>query len=371
MRKKDLIKALQETDIQIYPVLKCPKGKIIDGKHRKKANPNWFETIVEEASDPLVFQKIRLQANTLRRDVKVEEKRKECLNFKEELERRSGRPVSSITELAQALGIPRRTVSQWIGGITVAASATVSLRGLGDSKVEWCDYGISHYIGCYHNCSYCYSKAMNQRFGWIENWSQPKPKMIYWQDLKRSVERAEAGRIFFCPACDAYQPLEAEKQLSRRILEEVLLPSKHLTLILTKSDLVMKDYDIISQYNNVHVGFTIISLEKNPQELNSPVPSARIRALKEAKNLGITTFVSIEPWVPGITNPIEIIAATKEFVDYYIIGSLQYRGNEEAKRNEYIESFSKLFNFLISNNIEYYLKDELWKFFKTNVEWKW
>jgi DNA repair photolyase len=49
------------------------------------------------------------------------------------------------------------------------------------------------------------------------------------------------------------------------------------------------------------------SLEKNSLEPNSPSPKDRLEALKEAHSLGIKTFISIEPWIPKITNPISIL----------------------------------------------------------------
>lgn len=46
----------------------------------------------------------------------------------------------------------------------------------------------------------------------------------------------------FCSMCDPYQPIEGKLRLARRVLE-ILLDSKFLTLIMTKSDLVTRDYD--------------------------------------------------------------------------------------------------------------------------------
>jgi len=204
---------------------------------------------------------------------------------------------------------------------------------------------------------------MNARYKWIEDWGNAVPKEKRWKDLKHSVETKPKGRIFFCSVCDAYQPIEEEKQIARRMLQEILIPSHHLTLILTKSDLVSRDYDIIKGHSNVHVGFTLTSLKKNEYEPNSPPPEKRIEALKLAYENGITTFVSIEPWIPEITNPIEIISATKDFTSYYILGSLQYLGKEEEKKKTYQMYASELFAIL--------KKQELLHFLGHNWEWKW
>ncbi len=113
----------------------------------------------------------------------------------------------------------------------------------------------------------------------------------------------------FCSMCDPYQPIERKLGLARRVLE-VLLASKFLILITTKSDLVTRDYDIIKGHDNVEVGFTITSLNDLPKwEPEAPGNKRRIEALKKAHDLGIKTFVSMEPTIPEETKPIEIMEA--------------------------------------------------------------
>jgi len=233
------------------------------------------------------------------------------------------------------------------------------LRGLSPSGVEWCNYGISPYRGCYHNCIYCYAKLMNQRYGWVKSWSKPEPKEVRWQDLKKSVTRAEPGRIFFSPVCDAYQPLEKKLGLSRRILEEVLLPSQHQIYILTKSSLVGRDFDIVKGRENVRVGLTITTLDDKTAksfEPNSSPPSERVKTLEEAHSLGIFTFVSIEPWILEITNPVEIMSKLHSTVDAWIIGTHNYSG---AQKESYRPLVGPLFQYLSQSGVKYLLKDEL------------
>ena len=96
---------------------------------------------------------------------------------------------------------------------------------------------------------------------------------------------------------------------------------------MTKSELVTRDYDIIRSHDNVEVGFTITSLKNLPEwELEAPGNVRRIEALKKAHGLGIKTFVSMEPTIPGETRPIEIMKALGSWVDRWIIGSLNYMG---------------------------------------------
>jgi len=225
------------------------------------------------------------------------------------------------------------------------------------SGVEWTDYNCNIYRGCTHNCKYCYARLMSERF---------EPNPFNWRDVKivenavelarRDIRALTPGRIMFCSMTDPYQPIEAETRLARKVLE-VLLDSPFHILILTKSPLVTRDYGLIRGHGNVEVGFTITSLDDIPfWEPYAPGNTNRIKALKKAHRLGIETFVSIEPWIPEITDPRLIIEKLRSFVHRFIIGSMQYC---DVPRSFYARSLLALILWLKENKIDYYLKKEL------------
>jgi len=225
------------------------------------------------------------------------------------------------------------------------------------SGVEWTDYNTNIYRGCAHNCKYCYARLMTKRF---------EPKPLDWRDVKmvenavelarQEIRALHPGRIMFCSMTDPYQPIEAETGLARKVLE-VLLNSPFHVLILTKSPLVTRDFDLIRSHPNVEVGFTITSLEDIPfWEPYASGNKKRIEALKKAHSMGIKTFVSIEPWIPDVTYPQPIIEKLREFVDRFIIGSMQYC---DVPRSFYAKSLPALISWLKENKINYYLKREL------------
>jgi len=225
------------------------------------------------------------------------------------------------------------------------------------SGVEWTDYNCNIYHGCAHNCKYCYARLMTKRF---------EPKPLDWRDVKmvenavelarRDIRALRPGRIMFCSMTDPYQPIEVETGLARRVLE-VLLDSPFHVLILTKSSLVTRDYDLIQGLDNVEVGFTITSLEDIPfWEPYAPGNTKRIKALKKAHSIGINTFASIEPWIPEITHPQSIIEKLKDSVDSFIIGSMQYC---DVPHRFYADRLPELIAWLDENKINYYLKKEL------------
>ena len=225
------------------------------------------------------------------------------------------------------------------------------------SGVEWTDYNCNIYQGCAHNCKYCYARLMTKRF---------EPNPFDWRDVKtvenavelarRDIRTLHPGRIMFCSMTDPYQPIEAETGLARKVLE-VLLDSSFHILILTKSPLVTRDYNLIRGHRNVEVGFTITSLEDIPfWEPYAPGNKKRIEALKKAHEIGLKTFASIEPWIPDITDPQSIIEKLRDRVDRFIIGSMQYAG---VPRSFYAKQLPSLISWLDDNKVNYFLKKEL------------
>jgi len=172
------------------------------------------------------------------------------------------------------------------------------------------------------------------------------------------LEIPKGSRILLCPLCDPYQPAELEYQITRKCLE-VLKDAEMVTKVLTKSDNVLRDEDLFSEFEGtLWVGVTLTSLSKNKYESYAPPASKRIKALKRLKSKGIKTFISIEPWIPFLTNPSAIIAATQDFIDFYIIGKLNYTW---VPNHYYIEYFPGVEDALKRSGKGYLVKKELSK----------
>ena len=188
------------------------------------------------------------------------------------------------------------------------------------------------------------------------NWREIRVVKNAVELAKRDVEIQRPGRIMFCSMTDPYQPIEAETELARKVLE-VLLNSPFHVLVLTKSPLVTKDYDLIHGHHNVEVGFTITPLDDIPLwEPYAPGNTKRIEALRKAHGMGTKTFASIEPWIPETTHSQSIIEKLKDSVDRFIIGSMQYC---DVPRSFYPKNLPALISSLKENKIDYYLKKEL------------
>ena len=168
------------------------------------------------------------------------------------------------------------------------------------------DYCINPYIGCGHGCRYCYAESYTRRFTkHREQWGQfVDAKINAPQILEREIQKRPKGEVYLSSLTDAYQPLEAEYGLTRRILK-ILLSAQFPISIQTKSSLVLRDLDILSEFDTCHVGFTITSLDQSITEIFEPQASTvteRLHALEKLREKGISTYAFFGPILPLLSD---------------------------------------------------------------------
>lgn len=195
---------------------------------------------------------------------------------------------------------------------------------LNKSKVY--TYCLNPYTGCEHNCRYCYARLFMGRYsGHSEAWGEfVDVKINAPQLLHQQLQRAKRGTVWVSSVCDPYQPLEARYKLTRACLQE-LVAKQFPVVIQTKSNLVLRDIDILLLFNEIEVGFTIPTAEENIIQLFEPKAPAlkeRLKALEKIHGVGIKTFVFIGPLLPG--NPENLIKLIEGKVDYVYLDKMNY-----------------------------------------------
>ncbi len=193
------------------------------------------------------------------------------------------------------------------------------------SGIPGMKYCVNPYVGCAHACRYCYATFMKRFTGHIEPWgSFVDVKINAPEVLRRQLKRAERGTVMVSSVTDAYQPVEARYELTRKCLE-VLSLFKFPVSILTKSPLVLRDMDIISKLDEVEVGLTITTdndrMRKIFEPFAPPVPD-RIEALKKLHKAGINTFVFIGPLLP--MDPESLAKQIKPYANSILIDRMNY-----------------------------------------------
>jgi len=210
----------------------------------------------------------------------------------------------------------------------IKAKSIMSKTGLGT------DYVINPYIGCMHGCIYCYARFMKRFTNHPEPWGHFIDVKINALDLiPEKTDKYKGKSILMSSVTDPYHPIETRYKLTRKILEK-LVPLEPEINILTKSDLVLRDIDLLKKFKKCLVTFSLSFLDENLRKQIEPLAISaerRIKALKELHEAGIKTSVFISPIFPEITDWQEVIKRTKDYSQEYWFENLNpyfiVRGN--------------------------------------------
>ncbi|MFH1212056.1 MAG: radical SAM protein [Candidatus Woesearchaeota archaeon] len=207
----------------------------------------------------------------------------------------------------------------------IKASSIITKSNLPDAE-----FVINPYSGCMHSCLYCYARFMKRFTGHDEPWGGFLDVKINAPDLIPADTLKYKGRfIFLSSVTDPYVPVEKKYELTRRILEK-LVPLCPCIGIQTKSDLILRDIDLLKQFKNCEAGLTITTLDdglrKEIEPFASPI-SNRIIALEKLKKAGIKTYVFIGPILPFLTDWEKIILKTRHCTDMYMFENLNVLGS--------------------------------------------
>ncbi len=204
------------------------------------------------------------------------------------------------------------------------------------SNLPASDYVINPYVGCSHACKYCYARFMKRFTGHTEEWGN-------FIDIKRcdkpmNVKKLYHKSVFISSVTDCYNPFEEKYQITRNVLEQ-LKQADCLITISTKSDLILRDIDILKELNHLKVAISINTLDNGFQKDmdNASSIAQRIAALKELGKQGIYTVLFMSPIFPYITEFKEIIEATEGFVCEYWFEDLNLRGGYKQEILSYID----------------------------------
>ena len=127
--------------------------------------------------------------------------------------------------------------------------------------------------------------------------------------LRRELRRVKPGEaIALGTATDPYQPAERRYEVTRSILEEFARHRGFEIGIVTKSNLIVRDLDLlraVAQNNALSIHLTITTLNVDLARIlepRAPRPDLRMEAVRQLSAAGLTTGVSCSPVLPGITD---------------------------------------------------------------------
>ncbi len=196
----------------------------------------------------------------------------------------------------------------------VTISPTHCKTALNRTGIPGYRYCLNPYIGCSHGCQYCYADTVLRFSGRGLRWGESvAPKVNLPEVLRRELRRKRGplGDVILGTVTDAYQLAEEKFRITRNSLEVFSeeWPEARVDL-LTKSDMVVRDVDVLKRLENCSVGFSVaVSDDKiaSALEPGAPSPSARLLAAKRLIGEGIKVWAFIAPVLPGVTDAPELL----------------------------------------------------------------
>jgi len=205
------------------------------------------------------------------------------------------------------------------------------------SKLPASDFVVNPYVGCPHKCIYCYAEFMKRFTNHEEDWGEfLDVKRCSQLLLPRDIKAGES--VLFGSVTDAYNPYESKYKVTRSILENLVDCTGHIE-ILTKSDLILRDIDIIKKIKDIAVGISMNSTDDRFRAETEPRASSvekRINALRILKENGIKTYLFMSPIFPEISDWICLIEKTRDYFDYVCFENLNLRGGYKPRVLNYI-----------------------------------
>lgn len=181
---------------------------------------------------------------------------------------------------------------------------------------------INPYRGCEFGCRYCYARYTHE-FMEMRDGMEFEQKIYVKQHtaelLRHDLRRVKPGEsIALGTATDPYQPAERRYEVTRGILEEFARHRGFELGIVTKSNLVVRDIDLLREVSrnnllSIYVTVTTLNIElARILEPRAPRPDLRIDAVRQLHDAGITVGVSCSPVLPGITDaPVDLEAVVR------------------------------------------------------------
>ncbi|MGB2964866.1 MAG: radical SAM protein [Anaerolineales bacterium] len=220
-------------------------------------------------------------------------------------------------------------------------------------------YNMNLYRGCQHQCIYCDSRSDCYRTG---NFPEIQVKVNALDLLEDILPRKRIrGTIGFGSMNDPYMPVEREWRMTGSALE-IIARHEFPIHILTKSDLILRDLDLIKEISGVYaaVSFTITTADDDlarKLEPGAPLPSNRFEVMRCLAEAGILTGVTMMPILPFLEDSEEnirqIISLASDSGAVYIIPSFGV-SLRPGSREYYYSKLDQTFPGLKEKYINFY-----------------
>ena len=192
-------------------------------------------------------------------------------------------------------------------------SATNRVKGMG---FHW---SLNPYMGCAHQCTFCYVRAFERRAGRpfdARYGTSIRVKVNVAEVLAGELRRPswKGEHIAIGAATDPYQPAEGRYRLTRACIEALGAAGNQFSII-TRGPMIVRDIDVLQEASrraHVSVTFSVPTIDDDVWRRTEPStahPKQRLRAIRELVDAGIKASVGMAPILPGVSDDPEQLAA--------------------------------------------------------------
>ena len=174
------------------------------------------------------------------------------------------------------------------------------------------DRSINPYKGCEHGCIYCYARPSHAFMG-LSPGLDFESKLFFKPQGARLLEQELSARRYVCKRIhlggntDPYQPVERELKITRGLLE-VLQRFRQPFSIITKSNLIVRDLDILGPMGRDGLATAFVSITTLDRDLartmepRAATPARRLDAVRRLAEAGVPVGVGFAPVIPGLND---------------------------------------------------------------------
>lgn len=222
-------------------------------------------------------------------------------------------------------------------------------------------WDLNIYRGCEHGCKYCYAMYSHDYLGSQDYFGTIFVKTNIVEQLEKQLSNPNWKRevVNIGGVTDSYQTAEEHYKLMPEILK-LLIKYRTPAIISTKSDLILRDYDLIDELSNttyINVAATITTMDESVRKLIEPggVESAkRFNMLKTFRKTNASVGLHVMPIIPYLTDSFEnfdmLFSMAKDSGVHYVLpGTLYLRGKTRTVFFDFIKKeLPYLYNDLVA-----------------------
>ena len=202
---------------------------------------------------------------------------------------------------------------------------------------EYAKWALNIYKGCVHGCRYCYAPGATRKgAAKFHEAADPKERVIerLEKDCRQLAAQDDTSEILLSFIGDPYQPEEMHLGLTRQCIEILIEHNLPFTVLTKGGNRAVRDFGRMQSYDKCSFGVSLVWASDIYRAFWEPDASTiyeRIRSVRLAKQLGIRTWVSLEPVIDP-AQAMMVVNLLHEHVDHWKVGKINHHAASNRRK---------------------------------------